>query len=155
MKTKVTINGVEYNLDLEKAKELGVLKEDTICKSWEEFFEKYRNKRGLFYDEDNKKIEYVNTPINTIEQLTDNEAIAIKAFSKLLKLRRDCIEDWNPDWSNDYDDETKYCVAVLNNKICIKHHYFESRTFSFPTKEMAEEFLECFRELLEDCKYLI
>lgn len=29
MKTKVTIDGVEYNLDLEKAKELGVLKKKT------------------------------------------------------------------------------------------------------------------------------
>ena len=40
MKTKVTINGVEYNLDLEKAKKLGILKEkDARCKSWEEFKE--------------------------------------------------------------------------------------------------------------------
>jgi hypothetical protein len=28
MKTKVTINGVEYNLDLEKAQELGVLEKE-------------------------------------------------------------------------------------------------------------------------------
>lgn len=43
----ITLNGKDYNIDVEKGKELGVLKEkDTRCKSWEEFIKKYLNMYG-------------------------------------------------------------------------------------------------------------
>lgn len=153
MKTKVTINGVEYNLDLEKAKELGVLEEkDTRCKSWEEFRNKYKKKQGFHYDDVLMKVSLVYNPYMTNEQLTENEVVAISAFSKLLKLRRDWIGDWNPDWHN---SEHKYCVIVLGKHCTVSSFYSDCHAFSFPTEEMAKEFLECFRYLFEQCKYLI
>lgn len=153
MKTKVTINGVEYNLDLEKAKELGVLEEkDTRCKSWEEFKEKYRKKQGFHYDDVNMNVLLVVNPYMTNEQLTENEAIAIKAFSKLLKLRRDWIGDWEPDWN---DCKIKYCVTFVANTLRIGYYEACSYSFSFPTEKMAKEFLKCFNHLFEQCKYLI
>ena len=154
MKTKVTIDGVEYNIDLEKAKELGLVETvNSRCKSWEEFKNKYLRAEGFLYNSTHKKVFNSYNPIAPNEQLTKHEAIAINAFSKLLKLRRDWIGDWNPDWSN--DDETKYCVVVHNNEFCMEYHYLDSKTFSFPTKEMANEFFECFKKLFEECKYLI
>ncbi len=152
MKTKVTINGVEYSLDLEKAKELGVLKAEG-CKSWENFCDKYETKQGFHYNDTIEKVVIVDYPCNINEQLTENEAIAIDAFSKLLKLRRDWIGDWEPDWAN--GSVRKYYIEVRNNEFHIDYHYVYSRTFSFPTKEMAEEFLNCFRDLFEQCKMLI
>jgi HEPN domain-containing protein len=153
MKTKVTINGVEYNLDLEKAKELGVLKEeDTRCKSWEEFCVKYRDEHGFYYDEVNENILLVDYPCATNEQLTEEESIAISAFSKLLKLRRDWIGTWKPNWC---DVENKYCIVVRETHIIVKYFYAIQHPFSFPTEEMAREFLECFKHLFEDCKFLI
>jgi hypothetical protein len=112
MKTKVTINGVEYNLDLEKAKELGVLKAEG-CKSWNDFCEKYLYKYG--YRENSN----FAGPIYTEDQLTQDEALALSAFSKLLKLRRDWIGDWEPDWCG---SKRNYCVIVTNNHYTT--HYF-------------------------------
>ena len=156
MKTKVTINGVEYSLDLEKAKELGVLNEkDTRCKSWEEFKNKYKYcKRVVILPDitENNECYFTDGSIRTSEQLTKEEAIAISAFSKLLKLRRDWIGDWNPDWHN---SERKYCVIVLGKHCTVSSFYSDHHAFSFPTEEMAKEFLECFKDLFEQCKILI
>ena len=88
----------------------------------------------------------------TTEQLTVNEAVAIKVFSRLLKLRRDWIGDWKPNW---YTSENKYCISVCDTHIKVNSFCAIQQTFSFPTREMAEEFLECFKDLFEQCKMLI
>ena len=98
------------------------------------------------------RVELTFNPIMSTDQLTENEAIAIKAFSKLLKLRRDWIDNWEPDWKN---SENKYCIIASGNHFKIAYYYWEHRTFSFPTEEMAKEFLNCFSNLFEQCKYLI
>lgn len=149
----ITLEGKEYQIDIEKAKELGVLNEkDTRCKSWEEFKSKYFNKDGYFVNPTNN-ISTNSFPIHTWNQLTPEEAIAISAFSKLLKLRRDWIGDWNPDWCN--CSEEKFCIEVYKKDFYVNSSNNYSKTFSFPTKEMAKEFLECFKHLFEQCKYLI
>lgn len=149
----IILEDKEYQIDIKKAKKLGILKEkDQRCKSWEEFKSKYENKKGFFYNSDSISVDIIDNPVMTVEQLTENEAIAIKAFSKLLKLRRDWIGNWEPNWC---EVEPKYCVTTVCNhlkiaKFCTDHH-----AFAFPTKEMAEEFLKCFVNLFEQCKNLI
>lgn len=104
-------------------------------------------------DSSSDEIYHLINPSGIGEQLTQQEAITIQAFSKLLKLRRDWIGDWNPDW---FDDTIrKYFIRFYQNKFSVDYHYGYSRSFTFPTKEMAEEFLNCFRDLFEDCKFLI
>jgi hypothetical protein len=158
MKTKVTINGIEYNLDLEKAKELCILEEkDTRCKSWDEFCEKYSTKEGYFHDDLLKHILYESvrpskTLTTTSTQFTKEEAIAISAFSKLLKLRRDWIGDWEPDWIRNIE---KYCIVCESNLIDIMLGGYIIHPFSFPTKKMAKDFLKCFKDLFNQCKNLI
>lgn len=154
MKTKIIINGVEYNLDLEKAKELGVIKEnDQRCKSWEEFKLKYKGNKGYYYDFTANEIYTPINPWGVGEQLIQQEAIAIQAFSKLLKLRRNWIGNWEPDYSNCH--ERKYCIEVYKGIFRVQYYSEYSKTFSFPTEKMAKEFLECFKHLFENCKYLI
>lgn len=153
-KITITLEGKEYQIDIQKAKELGVLNEkDTRCKSWEEFKNKYLKKQGYFYDECDMCIALTNNPTKVSEQLTRDEAIAIKAFSKLLKLRRDWIGTWEPNWCN--CSEEKFCIEVYKKDFYVNSSNNYSKTFSFPTKEMAKEFLECFKHLFEDCKFLI
>lgn len=151
---EITLNDKNYIVDVEKAKELGVLKEkDTRCKTWKEFKLKYKNIRGYSIDSLTDEIYNPLNPISVCEQLTKNEAIAIKAFSKLLKLRRNWIGDWNPDWCN--CSEEKFCIEVYKKGFYVNSSNNYSKTFSFPTKEMAKEFLECFVNLFEQCKNLI
>lgn len=149
----VNLEGVEYQIDIQKAKELGVIKEkDQRCKSWEDFHNKYQNKKGFFYDADSMRIDIINNPVMTAEQLTENEAVSIKIFSRLLKLRRDWIGDWKPNWNN---SESKYCIAVCETHIKVNSFCAIQQTFSFPTREMAEEFLKCFENLFKQCKIFI
>lgn len=150
----VNLEGKEYQIDIQKAKELGVIKEkDTRCKSWEEFKLKCKGSKGYYMNSATGEIYNPVNPLGIGEQLTQQEAIAIQAFSKLLKLRRDWIGDWEPDWCNCC--ERKYCIEIYKGEFEIQFYCEYSRTFSFPTKEMAIEFLNCFRYLFEDCKILI
>ena len=149
----VNLEGREYQIDIQKAKELGVIKEkDQRCKSWDEFKVKYKNSRGYFYESTTNKMHNPLTPCSGCEQLTQQEAIAIQAFSKLLKLRRNWIGTWEPNW---YIAEDKYCIVVKDTHINVGCFSAIQQTFSFPTREMAEEFLKCFKDLFENCKILI
>ena len=95
----IILNGKEYQLNIEQAKKLNLLKEKSDrVRSWEEFREKYRNRFGYF--QSNTLTMKALTPTSDGDQLTPHESKALSAFSKLLKLRRDWIEDWEPDWSN-------------------------------------------------------
>lgn len=149
----VILEGKEYQIDIQKAKELGVIKEkNTFCKSWDEFKKKYETKTCYYFDTISQNVEKNHCPRATNEQLTKGEAIAIAAFSKLLKLRRDWIGYWEPNWC---EVEPKYCVITVCNhlkvaKFCTDHH-----AFAFPTKEIAEEFLKHFKYLFEQCKNII
>ena len=84
------LNGKEYLLDIEQATKLGLLKEkDNRVRSYKEFVKKYSCSHGYSYNITAEMITHSDTPIYTTDQLTQHEAKAIAAFSKLLKLRRD------------------------------------------------------------------
>lgn len=157
METKqelLTLNGKEYLLDIEKAKELGLLKEkDSRVKSWDEFKEKYRNGYGYFYEAHEEKALKTSSPISIGDQLTSNEAKALSAFSKLIRLRRDWIGEWEPDWNKPYDD--KFIIYGYKNEIRICNSTITSASLSFPSDQLAQEFLETFRNLIEEAKILI
>lgn len=152
--TTITLEGKEYQLDIEQAKKLNLLKEkDNRVKSWKEFKEKYDN-GGYVYIEELKHTQTTSIPFYVGDQLTPHEAKAIAAFSKLLKLRRDWIGEWEPDWNS--LDERK-CVIEMrrNSQIEVLVCFTNSHALSFPSYEMAQEFLKTFRDLIEEAKILI
>lgn len=150
---KIELEGKVYDLDIDQAKKLNLLKEENAkCKSWKEYCNKYLHKEGFYYDDVNENILSVDYPCAANEQLTKEEAVAISAFSKLLKLRRDWIGTWEPDWCG---SERNYCVIITGNH-CTTHYFYSDRhTFSFPTEEMTQEFLGCFENLFNQCKNII
>lgn len=153
METKqelLTLNGKEYLLDIEQAKQLGLLKEkDSKVKSWKDFAKKY-DKAYIVNETSAFPIEA--NVFCTQSQLTVHEAKALTAFSKLLKLRRDWIGEWEPDWT---DGSVKYIIRIYKNKICFEEKCNTSSSLSFPTEQMAREFSETFRDLIEEAKILI
>ena len=149
---KIELDGKVYDLNIDQAKKLNLLKEDSRCKSWKEFKNKYKNTNGYLYDSVNEVVVNSYNPITLSDQLTKNEAIAINAFSKLIKLRRDWIGEWNPNWAS---YSIKYCITFLSDNLCLGYWTSYQHPFSFPTEEMAKEFLECFKDLFEQCKCLI
>ena len=152
--TTITLEGKEYQLDIEQAKKLKLLKEkDNRVRSWEEFKAKYFNETGYVYVEMEGCINPTSVPHYICDQLTPHEVKAIAAFSKLLKLRRDWVGEWEPDWENDKTEY--YVIECIGNTIRMYPQRIYSRNLSFPTKQMAHEFLETFRELITEAKILI
>jgi hypothetical protein len=148
----VTVNGKEYQLDIEQAKKLNLLKEkDDRVRSWKEFINKHLNSNS-FYCSDGT-VHQATSPYYLPEQLTPHEAKALAAFSKLLKLRRDWIGEWEPDWS---DTNVGHGIIWVNkNEVKANVSYTIAFPLSFPKYKMAEEFLETFSDLIEEAKTLI
>ena len=147
----ITLEGKEYQLDIEQAKQLGLLKEkDSRVRSWKEFINKHLESNS-FYCHDGI-VNQTLSPYGLPEQLTSHEAKALAAFSKLLKLRRDWIGKWEPDWE---DESKKYVLRIWRNHICFEVERNNSAALSFPTEKMAKDFLETFRELITEAKILI
>lgn len=148
----LTLNGKEYLLNIEQAKQLGLLKEkDGRVRSWEEFVNKHL-KSNSFYCH-GSTVSQTTAPNSLPEQLTPYEAKALEAFSKLLKLRRDWIGEWEPDWET--TSTKKYVIECVENKIRTYTQWTYARSLSFQTIQMATEFLETFRDLIEEAKILI
>ena len=116
----INLEGKEYQIDIQKAKELGVIKEkDQRCKFWEELCAKYSSGHS-----------YIS---HNYWQITSHESKFIQEFSKLLNLRRDWIEDWNPDW---HSSEPKYCIINMDGKLQVSSFRTSYHIFSFPTDKI-------------------
>lgn len=79
------------------------------------------------------------------------EAKAFLALMQLRQLRKAWIGDWEikHDW-NDY-----HCIINHKNNIIVARRIYTNGTLSFPTEEMAEDFLNCFKDLCETAKMLL
>lgn len=70
-----------------------------------------------------------------------------------LEQLRDCWrQGWKPDWND--DQQAKHCI-IHSQEFKIHILYTTRRFLSFPTIEIAEEFLKCFRDLIEKAGDLI
>ena len=148
----ITLEGKEYQLDIEQAEKLGLLKEkDSKVKSWKEFVNKHLKSTSFYCNEG--IVSQTISPYGLSEQLTSHEAKALAAFSKLLKLRRDWIGEWEPDWSN--TNVGHGIIWVNKNEVKANMSYTIVFPLSFPNHKMAKEFLETFRDLIEEAKILI
>jgi hypothetical protein len=82
-------------------------------------------------------------------------AKAVLALAQLLQLRNRWWEidgNWKPDIM---DGKEKYAIEVYRGELNIQWYASYNKIFYFRTKEIAQEFLETFRESLEICKSLI
>ena len=83
----------------------------------------------------------------------------LNAYVKLLALRNEWIGDWRPVWQ-DYTNPSQstpvgnFCIIHQSSDFKICELYCDIRPLSFPTKEMATEFINCFANLLERAKGL-
>lgn len=136
-------------LTLDKAKEWykkgGELKEialqafserelNSFPKSWEEYCRKHKS-------------------ICLSTRYADNILLKYDDLLKLEQLRNCWWNGWEPDWND--DKQTKYCIVYYKGEfrisiLCETRHFL-----SFPTMKMAEEFLKCFKDLIEKAGDLI
>ena len=129
-----------------------------LPKTWEEFCESSFVDKGYFIGTGSKIICYEKTfryPIEDKNLLPSEEAV--KAHLALIQLHqlRDCYrQGWKPDWSE--NRTVKHNIVHYNGE---GYGVFASYTtpvfLSFQSMEIAEEFLNNFRELIEQAGDLI
>lgn len=132
-------------------------KERKLPKSWEEFCEIYKVKEreccinavsGIFHYRV-EKIRDVTSDRNIFPDRATAEAVL--ALCQLIQLRNCYNGDWVPDWT---DEERKYAIEFYENDISNLICYASSKIFFFKTEELRDEFLRCFRPLIEKLKPL-
>ena len=148
---------IGYEIDKEKStfEKIIFKKKDTKPRSWKEYFEQYKNTPcyELGFDVNNG---YWNKPTmygdGCCAVPSKELAEAFLAMMKLMSLRQVWIGDWKPNWK---DGTRIWCIISREYKLKISSSYVTAMTLSFPTEEMAKEFMNCFKDLLEVAKPLI
>lgn len=129
-----------------------------LPKTWEEFCEEHKVKEGECYIDSLSNIQkYSSTPLrgNFRDKnicTSESEAEAFLALMQLRQLRKAYVKDWEPDWTESSD---KYCIHSYACEFEINSYRRIPHVLSFPTKELAQQFLTNFRNLLEIAKPLL
>lgn len=127
-------------------------------RSWEEFCKKYPIKTTEYFMDGNSNIRRRCTfSIAPREVLGDKnlcsseeEAEAFLALMQLRQLRKAWVGDWNPSGDNFYA-----IIFSIETGLKTGEYAPTYRALSFPTPEMAEDFLNCFKDLCKTAKILL
>lgn len=146
-----------YEIDKEQSTERQiVLKkiEGDKVRSWEEYCNKMKGKDSCYVDLfGNLRSSRFSSGVTVGEFEDKEDAKAFAAFDKLIKLRKDWVGSWKPDWTN--NDKAKFVIVGFVNKIENRIFYCISHPLSFPTDKMCDEFIDTFKDLLEIAKPLL
>jgi hypothetical protein len=151
-----------YEIDKEKStfEKIVFKKKDNKPRSWEEYCKKSKGKSLYYINENGIEAEIgIDYAFRELDPSVKNTipskelAEAFLAMMQLMSLRQAWIGDWEPDWDN--RDITKYCIDICNENFAVYSFGNYRRPLSFPTYEMAIDFMNCFEDLLEIAKPLI
>lgn len=131
-------------------------KKQTPPRSWEEFCAKYpvTNEESYFDRAGNiyRQEEFVPDYGRKYKDwcVSREEAEAFLALMQLRQLRKAWVGDWEVPKSGFYGVIYPYCSNLFTDTNATSR-----RVLSFPTEEMAKDFLNCFRDLCETAKILL
>ena len=137
-------------------------KQYQLPKTWEEFCKRNKIKEGESfidcYEQEIIDVEIEGVGSDRDPRMDKNlctstqEAEAFLALMQLRQLRKAYVKDWEPNWTN---NTFKYCIDVRMNNFGVESWSHMNHSFSFPTEELAEQFLANFKDLLEIAKPLL
>ena len=127
-----TLSTSPYTFDGFEQKEPAPMYEEAL-----EWFKKNSKDRVIYADE-----AYINEEYER----------AFEALRKLIIFREYYNQGWQPDWE---DEKNKICIEVENGKPRLEIWRDRSRVLAFKSHEIAYNFLEEQRELLEIAKPLL
>lgn len=134
-----------YEIDKEKStfEKIVFKKIDSSPKSWKEYLDKVKPSYSVD-ERGNPTYWYASDSFGDNRLFLENQELMSKviAYAKLLALREEWVK-------NEKFDTHKYIIVLRNNKPYIFYTEVEATRLSFPTKGMAEEFLDNFRDLIE------
>jgi hypothetical protein len=128
----------------------------TLPKTWEEFCDNFPFKKGecvISYYGTIENVEAEERYKQSGNVLPNEEtAEAFVALMQLVQLR-DCYrQGWKPDWK---DGTEKYVIVQYNNVLSYEVCQKISRVLAFQSVEVRNEFLNNFKDLVEQAKELI
>ena len=133
-------------------------KKQTSPRSWEEFCERYPVRKGESYIMVSTDTifespeDYNDRRYSKIWCTSKEEAEAFLALMQLRQLRKAWVGNW--DYSISAQEHVPTIMYIKSEGIVIRNSLC-SHALSFPTKEMAEDFLDCFRNLCKIAKILL
>lgn len=148
------------NCELIKEGNSYIIKEkDSKPRTWEEFCDNNSVISGESYITINSEIHEVSAGRRVLigdKNLctSKEEAEAFLALMQLRQLRKAWVGNWKQSSSSTTTAVILYSIDMQQVE-AVSGNFWASNVLSFPTKEMAEEFLECFRELCEQAKSLL
>lgn len=135
-------------------------KKQTPPRSWEEFCKRFPLKKGEAYIDPNSIIDVADYKCSRNVSESKNwctskeEAEAFLALMQLRQLRKAWVGSWEqPDHSTMISAITH---QISDGRVIIMtSNFWNSQALSFPTRKMAMDFFECFRDLCETAKTLL
>ena len=158
MEKTITFNIPEgYVIDKENSTDTNIvlkLAEPSRVRTWQEYCAKMSGKDSYYIN--NTICGVIPSKFGVVPIISEfdnkEDAEAFSALSKLLKLRKDWVREWKPNWE---EDSKKYIICNYANKVSKETVLKTVRYLSFPTEEMRDEFFDCFQDYLEQAKTLI
>lgn len=92
---------------------------------------------------------YKNDLLEKLQELL----VCRDAYWKIAGEQMGLSEPWKPDWLNTEQD--KYVLYTHDNVICLNRFVLGHNVLAFPTAEMQDDFLENFRDLINETKELL
>jgi hypothetical protein len=129
---------------------------DLALQTYPELGKKLKNWEDLkkikgYYINNNSYISYIESAstFNEYSNLfkTEKQAKSAVAMAKLSQLMSVYNDGWVADWSDFRQD--KYCICFKDKKLQVFLYVNIKQFLTFKTVELAEEFLENFREDIE------
>ena len=133
-------------------------KKKELPRTWEEFCITHDIKMSEYFIGETGNIFNSNTgkriPDRHKTLLPSKEAAeAHLALMQLHQLRDAWREGWLPDWKDDAQD--KYAICNLDGEYSIRVHYTYRHFLVFQDEKRAEEFKDCFIDLIRKAGDLI
>ena len=110
-----------------------------------------------------KTVHYTNCNYITISGFSDaynkfatkKRAEQFMALGKLLQLRDYWVGGWRYNAPNFNDSVFAVFYSVTSNDAQITNISYANLPLTFPTKEMAQKFIECFEDLIKEAYPLV
>lgn len=132
------------------------LENQELPKTWEEFCARNPIKIGECFINPQSNIkslydnDYRSNNLDRNVCTSKQEAEAFLALMQLRQLRKCYVGDWEPNNNQQY-----YGIVPNINGLDIIPYNLTNRSTSFPTRELAKQFLTNFKDLLEIAKPLL
>lgn len=151
-----------YIIDEEKSTIYNIVfkKKNELPATWEEFCKNYPRQVKEGYIETNSYVSTItktgnDRSINTDKNLLPSKEVAEAhlALMQLHRLRDVYRQGWIPDWKTYL--QSKYIVVHEFNDFDILEVHTTNTFLAFQSKEIAKQFLENFKDLINTAKELI